>query len=282
MKKINYKYIFSLLMIIVGAFMAAFSVACILLPNDAIDYGTAGIAIIVSKLTGLHLSVSVFLIFLPFLILGGITMGKNFLIKAIAGSAAYMIGLEIFEAIPFQLNVEHFLAVAFGGAILGGGLSIILRLGGCIDGSEILANVIVNKLAQKKGFNMSMTGILIGFNACVYAAAFILINRNSALLSLLVYIIATAVIDHFTDRFEAIKQVTIITKNSDRIVEWIRKDMKKTCTVMDSSGAVSGNNKTIICYVTYFELQKFREYLKELGDNTFITVSTIDEIMLSH
>ena len=68
----------------------------------------------------------------------------------------------------------------------------------------------------------------------------------------------------------------------DRIVEWIRKDMKKTCTVMDSSGAVSGNNKTIICYVTYFELQKFREYLKELGDNTFITVSTIDEIMLSH
>ena len=282
MKKINYKYIFSLLMIILGAFMAAFSVACILLPNDAIDYGTAGIAIIVSKLTGLHLSVSVFLIFLPFLILGGITMGKNFLIKAIDGSAAYMIGLEIFEAIPFQLNVEHFLAVAFGGAILGGGLSIILRLGGCIDGSEILANVIVNKLAQKKGFNMSMTGILIGFNACVYAAAFILINRNSALLSLLVYIIATAVIDHFTDRFEAIKQVTIITKNSDRIVEWIRKDMKKTCTVMDSSGAVSGNNKTIICYVTYFELQKFREYLKELGDNTFITVSTIDEIMLSH
>ena len=89
-----------------------------------------------------------------------------------AGSAAYMIGLEIFEAIPFQLNVEHFLAVAFGGAILGGGLSIILRLGGCIDGSEILANVIVNKVAQKKGFNMSMTGILIGFNACVYAAGF--------------------------------------------------------------------------------------------------------------
>ena len=30
------------------------------------------------------------------------------------------------------------------------------------------------------------------------------------------------------------------------------------------------------------KLQKFREYIKEIGDNTFITVSTIDEIMLSH
>ena len=282
MKKISYKNIFSLMMIVIGALLAAFSVACILLPNDAIDYGTAGIAIIISKLTGLNLSVSVFIISLPFLIVGGITMGKKFLIKTIAGSVTYMVGLEIFEAIPFELNTEHFIAVIFGGAILGGGLSLILRFGGCIDGSEILANVIVSRLSEKKGLNMSMMGILIGFNACVYTAAFILINRNSALLSLLVYIIATAVIDHFTDRFEAIKQVTIITKNPDKIVTWIRKDMKKTCTVMDSSGAISGDNKTIVCYVTYFELQKFREYIKDLGDNTFVTVTTIDEIMLSH
>lgn len=282
MKKISYKNIFSLMMIVIGALLAAFSVACILLPNDAIDYGTAGIAIIISKLTGLNLSVSVFIILLPFLIVGGITMGKKFLIKTIAGSVTYMVGLEIFEAIPFELNTEHFIAVIFGGAILGGGLSLILRFGGCIDGSEILANVIVSRLSEKKGLNMSMMGILIGFNACVYTAAFILINRNSALLSLLVYIIATAVIDHFTDRFEAIKQVTIITKNPDKIVTWIRKDLKKTCTVMDSSGAVSGDNKTIVCYVTYFELQKFREYIKDLGDNTFVTVTTIDEIMLSH
>ena len=43
------KTLFSYLMIIVGAILASFSVACILLPNDAIDYGTAGIAIIISK-----------------------------------------------------------------------------------------------------------------------------------------------------------------------------------------------------------------------------------------
>ncbi|MCR5804705.1 MAG: YitT family protein [Clostridia bacterium] len=282
MNKRFYELLFSLFMIAIGAFMAAFAVACILLPNDAIDYGTAGIAIIVSKLTGFNLSLTVFIILLPFLIIGGIKMGRRFLIKAVTGSLAYMAGLAIFEMIPFELNIEHFIAVIFGGAILGAGLSLILRFGGCIDGSEILANLIVSNLAAKKGINMSMTGILIAFNACVYLASFFLINKNSSLLSLLVYVIATAVIDHFTDRFEAIKQVTVITKNPNKIVNWIRKDMKKTCTIMDSSGAVSGGNKTIICYVTYFELQKFREYIKGLGDNTFITVSTIDEIMLSH
>lgn len=64
------KTLFSYLMIIVGAILASFSVACILLPNDAIDYGTAGIAIIISKLTGYNLSLCVLLVFLPFLIVG--------------------------------------------------------------------------------------------------------------------------------------------------------------------------------------------------------------------
>ena len=64
------KTVFSYLMIIVGAILASFSVACILLPNDAIDYGTAGIAIIISKLTGYNLSLCVLLVFLPFLIAG--------------------------------------------------------------------------------------------------------------------------------------------------------------------------------------------------------------------
>lgn len=274
------KHLKSYFCIFFGAILASFSVACILLPNDAIDYGTAGIAIIVSKLTNLNLSVAVALIFLPFLIGGAIFLGKDFFLRSIVGSATYIVGLEVFEKVPFVLNTEHFLAVAFGGAILGAGLSLILRFGGCIDGSEILANIIVKKISEKSNKNMGMSGILVTFNAFVYALAFILINRNSALLSLLVYIVATAVIDHFTDHFEAIKQVTIITKKPDAIIAWIRDDMHKTCTVMNSRGAIQGENKTLICYVNYFELQKLRENIKRLEKTSFITVSTIDEIIV--
>ena len=37
------KEVISYAAILAGALIASFSVACILLPNDAIDYGTAGI-----------------------------------------------------------------------------------------------------------------------------------------------------------------------------------------------------------------------------------------------
>ncbi|MBR5425638.1 MAG: YitT family protein [Clostridiales bacterium] len=278
MNKKIWKEIFSYVMIMIGAMMAAFSVACILLPNDAIDYGTAGVAIIISKMTGFSLSPCVLLVFAPFIIIGFLVLGARFSIKALFGAIIYTVGLDVFEEIPFELNTEHFLAVAFGGAILGLGLSLILRHGGCIDGSEIFANVVIKKLSEKTGKNFSMSGILIGFNACVYGAAFILINRNAALLSLLVFFVATAVIDHFTDHFEAIKQVTIITKEPDKLVEAIKTKLNKTCTIMDSYGAIAGENKTLICYVNYFELQKMKEIISE-HKGTFSTVSTIDEIL---
>lgn len=257
--------------------MASFSVACILLPNDAIDYGTAGIAIIISKLTGFQLSPVVFAVFLPFIIIGFLVLGREFGIKALVGSIVYTVGIDIFEEVSFELNTEHFIAVAFGGAILGAGLALILRYGGCIDGSEIFANIVIRKLSALTGKDFSMTFILIAFNACVYTAAFFLINRNSALLSLLVYFVATMVIDHFTDHFEAIKQVRIIAKDVDDLVVDIKNELNKTCTIMDSYGAISGENKTLLCYINYFELSKMKEIIAR--HSAFSTVTTIDEII---
>lgn len=274
----RYSELLSYILIIIGALIASFSVACILLPNDALDYGTAGLGIITSKLTGINLSVCVFGIFIPFIIAGFYFLGAKFAFRALVGTLVYTVGLEIFENIPFVLDTEHFIAVAFGGAILGAGLSLILRFGGCIDGSEILANIVVDEVSEKTGKNISMTSILISFNIMVYLLAFFLLNQNSALLGLLVYVVATAIIDHFTDHFESIKRVTIITKNPDAMIDKIRNDMKKTCTVMDSYGAIAGKNKTVICYVTYFELRKLRDIIDSFEENAFITVSTIDEM----
>ena len=272
------KGIISYLLIILGAIMASFSVALILLPNDAIDYGTAGVAIIISKLSGVQLSLCVLFVFLPFLVAGYIFLGKRFTIKAAIGSIVYMVGLDYFEHVPFELNTEHFLAVAFGGAILGAGLALILRNGGCIDGSEILANIIVKRLSDKTGRNYSLTPILLTFNALVYVTCFAVIDATAALLSLLVYVVATAVIDHYTDHFESIKQVTIITQDPDGIIKDIKDKLNKTCTIMDSRGAIAGENNTLICYISYFELPLMKEIIS-VHSGSFSTVSTIDEIL---
>ncbi len=147
-----------------------------------------------------------------------------------------------------------------------------------IDGSEILANIVVKKLSDKTGRNYSLTPILLIFNALVYLTVFAVIDATAALLSLLVYVVATAVIDHYTDHFEAIKQVTIITQDPDALIADIKEKLNKTCTIMDSRGAIAGENNTLICYISYFELPLMKEIISS-HTGTFSTVSTIEEIL---
>lgn len=277
----KYKRSLDYVFIVIGSFIASFSVACILLPNDAIDYGTAGIAIILSKVFGWNLTWCVIGVVLPFLVASRVFLGKKFCVKACLGTVAYTVGLEIFKMVSLELNVEHFIAVAFGGVILGVGLSFIIRHGGCIDGSEILANIILEKINEVYNRSFSITGILLCFNLCIYAVVLVVLDSNSALMSLLVYFVATSVIDHFIDHFESIKKVTIIVKDSKELVKTIKSDLKKTCTVTESYGAVAGSNETIICYVNYFELQQLKDLIEEKQPGAFVTITTIDEIWKS-
>jgi len=47
-------------------------------------------------------------------------------------------------------EIKAFIFIAIGG-ILGTGLSIMLKNGGCIDGSEIFANMLLDKIYQRTG-----------------------------------------------------------------------------------------------------------------------------------
>ena len=85
-------------------------------------------------------------------------------------------------------------------------------------------------------------------------------------------------ITNVTDHFDAIKQVTIITKDPDNIVKEIKDELNKTCTLMNSYGMIAGENKTLICYVSYFELQKMKEIISR-NKGSFSTVTTVDEIL---
>ena len=47
---------------------------------------------------------------------------------------------------------------------------------------------------------------------------------------------------------------------------------------MDSRGAIAGENNTLICYISYFELPLMKEIIST-NSGSFSTVSTIDEIL---
>ena len=72
--------------------------------------------------------------------------------------------------------------------------------------------------------------------------------------------------------------MTIITKDPEQLILDINRRLHKTCTIINSEGAIAGENKTLICYISYFKLQTMRDIISE-NKGSFSTVSTVDEIL---
>ena len=138
---INYmfkQWIAPLFFITVGAVIAAFALEEFLVPFTILDGGVVGISMIISQLSGLPLGILTIALNVPFMILGFKRLGIRFLIKAIYAMVVFSVFLGVFEDMK-AVTEQEILVVVFGGVLLGIGVGLILRHGGCLDGTEIVS-----------------------------------------------------------------------------------------------------------------------------------------------
>ena len=181
-----------------GAGMAAFAIT-ILTHLGLITGQTAGLAVLLSYLTGYGFGPVFFVVNLPFYWLGFRRMGLAFTLKTLA-AVALMSGLSL--AMPGWVRFEALYtpvgAILFG-AISGSALLALFRHGASLGGIGILALT----LQDKTGFRAGYTQLL--FDAALFsAAAFILppmILLWSGLGALVVNLVIA--INHRRDRYIA-------------------------------------------------------------------------------
>ena len=131
MKKLIRDYLLQYLMITAGAILAAFALEEFLVPNTVLDGGITGISIILNQLTLQPISIFIIVLNLPFLLLGFQQLGKRFFVSGIYGMVIFTAFLEVFAGFQNATSSE-LLAVVFGGVLLGVGVGLVLRSGGCL------------------------------------------------------------------------------------------------------------------------------------------------------
>ena len=128
--KDSMKEIFSYVMLIVGAMIAAFSIEEFLVPCTILDGGIVGISIMINNLTRIPLGALTLVLNLPFLIAGMRKLGKKFIAKSAVAMVTFSGSLEIFASL-MVMTEDYLLAVCFGGVFLGIGVGLVIRSGGC-------------------------------------------------------------------------------------------------------------------------------------------------------
>lgn len=258
--------------ILIGATLVSVGLEIFLVPNQIIDGGIVGISIIASHVTGIKLGVFLFVLNLPFLLIGYKHMGKTFAISTLFGVTVMSIGTSLLHPVS-SLTDDPLLAAVFGGIILGVGVGLVLRYGGSLDGTEIVA-VLLNKKSP-----FSVGEIVMFMNLFILSSAGFVFGWNHAMYSLIAYYIAFKMIDLTIEGFQESKSVWIISDNYKEIGDAISARLGRGITYLKGEGGYSGDDKKVVfCVITRLEEAKLKLIVEELDPAAFLAVGNIHDV----
>lgn len=272
-KNLVIKYVKKYALLFLGSVIAATGLEFFLVPNQIIDGGIVGISILLSHLTGMTISLFIVFLNLPFLYLGYMQIGKTFCISTFFSVLSFAFWLSYFHPIP-ELTNDLFLAATFGGVLVGIGVGLIIRYGGSLDGTEIVAII----LDKRTGF--SVGEIVMFFNLFILGSAGLVFGWDKAMYSLVAYFVAFKVIDMTIEGLEESKGIMIVSDYADDIAETLLARLGRGVTILHGQGGFSQEPKKVLySVITRLEIAKLKSIVSDIDPNAFVTIQDVHDVI---
>lgn len=257
----------------IGSIIAAVGLEVFLIPNQIIDGGVVGISIMAAYLTGWPLGLILLVLNLPFLYLGYMQIGKTFAISTLFSIVSLAYWVNFFIPVPGFTN-DVFLAAVFGGIIVGIGVGLIIRYGGSLDGTEIVAII----LGKRTGF--SVGEVVMFFNIFILSSAGLVFSWDKAMYSLVAYFVAFKAIDITIDGLDESKAVFIVSDRPEEIAEVLLARLGRGVTILHGEGGYTKDDKKVLySVITRLEIAKLKAIINEIDEGAFVTINNVHEVM---
>jgi len=262
-------------LIIIGILSAGFALKSFLLPNLLLDGGATGISILLTKITGVSLSIVIVIVNLPFVYIGYKQLGFNFMAKMIFAIFGLALCLA-FLKYPTLTN-DKLLVAVFGGFFLGTGIGFAIRGGGVLDGTEVLAIYLSRKLS------VSIGDVIMVVNIIIFSSAAYLLGIEPALYSMLTYLSAAKTVDFMIEGVEEYTGVTIISHKNQEIKEMISDKLGRGMTVYRGAGGfgkhghVTHDINILFTVITRLEISRLKAEINLIDEEAFVVMNSIKD-----
>ena len=265
-------YIIQIIQLFIGASIASIGLEIFLVPNKVIDGGVVGLAIMARYLTDLPFGVFLVTFNIPFLFLAYKHIGKNFVISTIIAIIMLSFCSEIADTFP-QATTDPFLAAIFGGIIDGIGVGLIMRAGGSLDGTEIVA------IIGDKHSPFSVGEIVMFISLFILSGAGFVFNWDQAMYSLVAYFVIAKMIDVVTKGLDETYAIMIVSNNPHELKD-VLNTVIRGVTLLHGEGGYTGDPKEIVyCVVNRLEVTKIKDIVLSIDEHAFVTVNAVHDIV---
>ncbi|MCW3087930.1 MAG: hypothetical protein JWQ78_1316 [Sediminibacterium sp.] len=268
------RFLKDVVLIAAGIGSAAFGLESFLLPNSFIDGGATGISLLIAETRSVPLSILLPLINIPFIFLGYKVIGRTFAIKTAVAITSLAVCLATLH-FP-EVTHDKLLVSVFGGFFLGAGIGLSVRGGAVIDGTEVLAIYLSRKLGTTIG------DVIIIINIFIFSAAAYFLSIETALYSMITYLVASKALDFVSEGIDEYTGVTIVSSHSDEIRTMIMDKLGRGLTVYKGKRGYGshGERKDIdIIYtvITRLELNKLNTEIRKIDANAFVVMNSVKD-----
>ena len=264
-------------MITLGTGIIACAVYFFMMPSHVSVGSISGLAIILTNFIPMSVSSITMIMNVFLLILGFLTIGKEFGVKTVYTSILLpaMLGLleRLFPNFP-SIMADPFLDMVCYIFVVSVGLAILFNRNASSGGLDIVAKILNKYLHMELGKAMSLSGILVALSsALVY-------DKKIVVLSLLGTYLNGIVVDRFIFGFNLKKRVCIISEKEAEIRQFIIKELHSGATVYEVLGAYNMKpRKEVITIVDKNEYLKLMNFIEKTDKDAFITIYDVNKII---
>lgn len=239
--------------------------------------GITGIAVLVAKFLPISASDFSFVVNILLLIIGWIVLGKSFAEKTAYSTILLSVSLYLLERIyhmSHPLTNEPLLELIFAILLPALGSAILFNIGASSGGTDVIAMILKKYTSVDIGKGLMISDLIFTL------AGFLVFNVKTGLYSLFGLIMRSALIDNFIESFNRSKYFHVVTSNATCICDFIQNDLQRGATIVNATGAFTGDDKYIILTVlSPSQAVKLRNFIKEHDPKAFLLVSNTSEII---
>ena len=264
----------TLLALLAGNLLLAFSVSAFVLPYDILSGGVAGIAVLVKPFTTIsEQTIIIALVILLFLV-GWVFLGKKFAITTIMSSVLYPAYLLLLQNHMKPVEVDPLLASVFGGLIAGAGIGLVMKVGSSTGGMDIPPLIMQKFLGFDLGKSvMAIDALTVIFGLWIYDLQHVLIG--------LIYVYASGIMitNALTLGLVESMSVQIISDKYEELNALIQEKVDRGVTLFHAEGGYLRQQKNVILVViSKHQYQSLLNLIRETDPAAFVIISDVKEV----
>jgi len=265
----------------IGIAITAWGLNAFLIPNRLAAGGVSGLATVFYYLfqdrfgVNVPIGMQMLLMNSVLLAIGVSRKGWRYGAKTVYGMVAMSVMVDVLAPFtPHLASGDRLLAVLYGGAVTGIGMGLVFKARGNTGGTDIVAQLLVDKV------NLGLGQLMLIADGFVTVIAAIVLGPDLALYGAVAVFVMGSVIDVVQEGLSVEKAAFIICDEPGRVADAVLHQLGRGATGLVARGLYSAEPREMVfTVVSRREIDALKALVLAVDPNAFLIIADVREVL---